>query len=123
MSAQMADVGLDAVEAALLAAEDAVRPAERFVAAHRAALQVAATVLAARQPRLQGRAGAWQLVARLEPALAEWASYFESLQFVCGAVEAGAVAVVSERQADDLVRDARAFRDAVVALEGVRRRG
>ena len=28
-------------------------------------------------------------------------------------VEAGAVALVSEREADDLVRDARAFRDAV----------
>lgn len=120
MSAQPAgggpEVGTDVVALALLAAERAARPSERFVAAHHAALRVAASVVAARRPRLHGRESVWRVLARIEPVLAEWASYFESLQLTCRAVEAGAVAVVSERLADDLLRDATAFRDAVALV-------
>lgn len=126
MSAQPTSRPVVAVEAddvalALLAAAEAVRPAERFLAAHHAALRVAAAVLAARRPRLRGRESAWQVLARVEPILGEWASYFESLQLTCRAVEAGAVGVISERLADDLVRDAMAFRDAagLVLARGV----
>lgn len=118
-------VETDDVAWALLAAADAVRPAERFVAAHHAALRVAAAVLAARRPRLRGRENVWQVLARVEPTLGEWASYFGSLQLACRAVEAGAVGVVGERLADDLLRDAVAFRDAaeLVLTRGVGRRG
>lgn len=100
------------VDLALSAAEDAARPAERFLAAHQGALRVAANVLAARRPRLRGREGVWHVLARAEPTLAEWAAWFEGLQLTCEAVEAGAVGVVTERLADDLVRDAHAFRRA-----------
>lgn len=115
----------DDVALALLAAVDAVRPTERFLAAHHAALRVAASVLAARRPRLRGREGVWRVLARVEPALGEWAAWFESLQLTCRAVEAGAVGLVSERLADDLVRDAQAFRDAAALVldRGVGGRG
>ncbi len=103
----------DDIEAALAAAADAVLPAERYVAAHRAALRVAAWVLASRQARLRGRRpGVWEVVAAIAPELAEWAAYFGALELKRQAVAAGAFALVSTREADDLVRDARAFADA-----------
>lgn len=100
------------VDAALALAVAAERPSDRFVAAHHAALQVAAAVLAARRPRVRGRENVWRVLARAEPVLGEWAAWFEGLQLTCRAVEAGVVAVVNDRLADDLVRDAHAFRDA-----------
>ena len=106
---QPAELLFDDVAAALAAAEDAVRPAERYLAAHRAALRVAAGVLARRRPRLRERVGLWTVVARVAPELAEWAEYFAMIQLKVQAVEAGAVGLVSTREADDLVRDAHAF--------------
>ncbi len=112
---------VDDVERALRAAEDADRAADRFVLAHRAALQVTAAVLAERRPRLVGRRSAWAVLAQVAPELAEWADYFGALQLKRQAVEAGASGVVSVREADDLVRDARAFRDVAAALGPARR--
>lgn len=97
------------IEAALAAAEDAERPAERFVAAHSVALQVAATVLARRRTRLNGRRSVWLVLPRVAPELGEWAGFFGALQLKRQAVEAGAIGIVTSREADDLVRDARAF--------------
>lgn len=112
---------VDDVERALRAAEDADRAADRFVLAHRAALQVTAAVLAERRPRLVGRRSAWAVLAQVAPELAEWADYFGALQLKRQAVEAGASGVVSVREADDLVRDARAFRDVAAVLGPARR--
>ncbi|HHX85940.1 MAG TPA: hypothetical protein GX694_11570 [Actinomycetales bacterium] len=99
----------DDVAAAIAAAEGAVRPAERYLAAHRAALRVAAGVLARRRPRLRERRSIWVVVAQVAPELGEWAEYFAMLQLKVEAVQAGAVGLVTTREADDLVRDAQAF--------------
>ena len=99
----------DDIAAALAVAEDAVRPAERYLAAHRAALRVAADVLARRRPRLRERVGIWTVLARVAPELGEWAEYFAMVQLKVRAVDAGAVGIVGTREADDLVRDAHAF--------------
>ncbi|MFV0406615.1 MAG: SAV_6107 family HEPN domain-containing protein [Propioniciclava sp.] len=103
---------LDDIEAALALATAAGCPAERYIAAHRAALRVAAWVLASRRPRLRERCSVWIVVARVAPELAEWADYFAVHQTRRQVVEAGAVALISAREADDLLRDARAFQDA-----------
>ena len=104
-----AEVLFDDVASALAAAEDAVRPADRYLAAHRAALRVAAGVLARRRPKLRERRSIWAVVAQVAPELGEWAEYFAMLQLKVEAVQAGAVGLVTSREADDLVRDAQAF--------------
>ncbi|MCB0913654.1 MAG: chromosome segregation protein SMC, partial [Propionibacteriaceae bacterium] len=43
----------------------------------------------------------------------EWAGFFAAGQVKRQAVAAGATTIVTHREADDLVRDARAFHDAV----------
>ena len=108
------------VDEALAAAEQAGTPAERFIAAHLAALRVAAVALASR-PRSRrglrtpagGLRSIWQVLPEVAPELAEWAAFFETLQLKRQAVQAGASALVTEREADDLIRDARAFRALV----------
>lgn len=100
------------IESALADADRADRPVDRFVAAHLAALRVAAAVLAARRPRVRGRRSVWDVLAETAPELGEWAAYFGALQLKRQLVAAGAIALVSEREADDLLRDARAFRAA-----------
>lgn len=105
-------IALDDIEAALAAAEAADRPADRYLAAHTAALRVAAWVLASRRPRLRERRSVWSVVAQVAPELAEWADYFAVHQARRQVVEAGAVALISSREADDLLRDACAFSEA-----------
>jgi hypothetical protein len=108
--------GIDGARAALAGAELAEPAAERYLLAHLAALRVAATVLAARAHTGSGARlrNVWQVVAEVAPEFAEWAAYFAATQGKRQAVAAGAVALVSHREADDLVRDAQAFHDAVV---------
>lgn len=106
---------LAAATAALAEAECAEQPSERFLLAHLAALRVAAVVLAC---RAVGRASTrpqnvWRVLARTAPEYAEWAGFFAALAPKCEAVRAGAVAVVSVREADDLLRDAGIFLDRV----------
>lgn len=117
---------VDDIEGALRLAEDLPRPAQRFVAAHVAALRIAAEVLARRPGRRVLRTptgvarGVWVVLAEAAPELGEWASYFAALQPRRLAVmtmleqgeRAGATALVGEREADDLVRAARLFRRA-----------
>lgn len=85
--------------------------AERFVAAHVAALRVAAVVLAVRsRPARAARPrNAWRLLAEVAPELAEWAVFFAATQGRRDAVRAGGTGLVSAREADDLVRDAACF--------------
>ena len=52
---------------------------------------------------------AWVLLAEVAPELAEWASFFAAGAGKRAAAEAGSTRAVSEREADDLVRDADRF--------------
>ncbi|GAB3697847.1 SAV_6107 family HEPN domain-containing protein [Mariniluteicoccus flavus] len=99
----------DLVFTDLATAELADHPADRYLAAHRAALRATSVVLGVRAPRHTGRRNAWQLVAEVAPELAEWAGFFLATQTKREAVEAGVRMVVTEREADDMLRDAQHF--------------
>jgi HEPN superfamily protein len=86
----------------------------RYACAHVAALRAAAALLAARArptvpPRRRPQKNAWVLLAEVAPELAEWASFFSAGAAKRAAAEAGSSRAVSEREADDLVRDADRF--------------
>lgn len=112
----MAVSALSGAVAALTQAELADRPAERFLFAHLAALRVAAVILAC---RTSGRAASarprdvWQVLAETAPEYAEWAGFFAASALKREAVRAGAVAIISAREADDLLRDVGIFHDRV----------
>ena len=103
---------------AIIEAELVEPIAERYLAAHLAAQRVAAVVLSAHagaRARLRsGLVDPWTLLAQVAPDCGEWAAYFSATQAKRQAVAAGARAIVSEREADDLVRDAANFHTAVV---------
>ncbi len=84
-------------------------PADRYVAAHRAAEQLALVVISALPGRVRGRHDVWDLLARRAPHLAEWAAFFGYLSTRVQVVAAGERAIVGEREADDLVRDLERF--------------
>lgn len=112
---------LSAASAALTEAEFAETASERFLWAHLAALRVAAVVLACRASGRVGRdrpRDVWQVLAEAAPEYAEWAGFFASSALKREAVRAGAVAMVSAREADDLVRDVIIFRDRVARRLG-----
>ena len=85
----------------------------RYACAHVSALRAAAALLAARaQPatsRRRVQKNAWVLLAEVAPELAEWARFFAAGAGKRAAAEAGSSRAVSEREADDLVRDADRF--------------
>ena len=108
------DGDLQRVRAAMVEAELSLRPSERFLAAHAAALQVAAIVLALRaHPALSRHRNrprnAWQVLAEVAPEFGEWAAFFAATEGKRDAVRAGATSIVSVREADELVRDAQLF--------------
>ena len=88
-------------------------PGGRYVAAHLAALRAAAAIVAARPAAGTGRRRAprsvWELLPKVEPALAEWAAFFAAGAGKRAAAEAGLPRAVSGREADDLLRDAETF--------------
>ncbi len=100
----------------LAEAARATAPAARYAGAHLAALRAAAAVLACRAEPAgpAGRGGrsrptsAWVLLAAVAPELGEWAAFFAEGARTRAAAEAG-LAVVTPREADDLLRDAAAF--------------
>lgn len=99
------------------------RSGERYAAAHLAALRAAAAVLAARA-RPNDRLGrrprnAWALLARVAPELGEWATFFAAGAAKRAAAEAGLPHAVTEREADDLVRDARRFLEVCESALGL----
>jgi hypothetical protein len=102
-------------EQALLEAELSTIPADRYLAAYLAAMRTAVTVLAVRaRPRhSSGPADVWQVLAHLAPEFGEWAAFFAAGRQKWLLVQAGATALVSEREADDLLRDAQDFHDLV----------
>lgn len=89
---------------------------DRYLRAHQAvALAADAAVLARTGRRLpEDLADPWGLVARSVPGLAEWATYFSATQRRRQAVRSGRLAI-SEREADDMVRDADQFCDLALA--------
>ena len=83
----------------------------RYLAAHDAALRVAAVVLAARaRPFRAARPrNAWRLLAEVAPELFEWAAFFAATEDRRDALRAGVSGLVSVREADDLLRDTERF--------------
>ncbi len=97
-------------EAAALAA-----PKERFATAHLAALRTAAAVLAVHgrpetNPRRRQRIrSAWEVLPEVAPELTEWSALFASGAARRARAEAGIRGAASDRDADDLLRDASMF--------------
>ena len=85
----------------------------RYACAHVAALRAAAALLAARArpapAKRRPQKNAWVLLAEVAPELGEWASFFAAGAGKRAAAEAGSSRAVTEREADDLVRDADRF--------------
>ena len=87
---------------------------ERYALAHVAALRATAALLAARaEPvtpsRRRRQKNAWVLLAEVAPELGEWAAFFAAGADKRAAAESGSRRAVTEREADDLVRDADRF--------------
>lgn len=85
---------------------------ERYACAHVAALRAAAALLAARAKPVASRRrqkNAWVLLTEVAPELTEWASFFAAGAAKRAAAESGSTRAVTEREADDLVRDADRF--------------
>ena len=70
----------------------------------------------ARRRGARRQKNAWVLLAEVAPELAEWATFFAAGAAKRAAAEAGSTRAVSEREADDLVRDA----DRFLAVESSR---
>lgn len=102
---------LGAAREELRAAQAEDDPAERFRAAHLGALRAAAAVLAlrARAKRASRPTDAWTLLASVAPEYGEWAAFFAAHSATRSAVEAGVRGRVSQRDADDMVRQADLF--------------
>lgn len=94
----------------------------RYACAHVSALRAAAALLAARarpSPRGRRQKNAWVLLAEVAPELTEWARFFAAGATKRAAAEAGSTRAVSEREADDLVRDADRFLAVVEQVLGL----
>lgn len=106
-------------EEGLREAEAAPDASRRFAAAHLSALRAGAAVLAVRaQPDRRRRSGrsVWQLLSAVAPELGEWAAFFAAGSATRAAAEAGNSRLVSERAADDLVRQAGQFLEVTRSL-------
>ncbi|HET7357169.1 MAG TPA: SAV_6107 family HEPN domain-containing protein [Nocardioidaceae bacterium] len=102
---------------------------QRYAQAHVSALQATAALLAARATPTVGRPkrgraaqkNAWVLLAEVAPELAEWAGFFAAGADKRAAAESGSRRAVTEREADDLVRDADRFLGLVEQALGLTR--
>ncbi len=86
----------------------------RYATAHLAALRAAAAVLAGRAiPARHGQrakvTSVWALLVQVAPELTEWAAHFAATAGKRAAAEAGIPRVVTDRDADDLLRQADQF--------------
>jgi hypothetical protein len=84
----------------------------RYATSRLSARRGAAAVLAARtrpEPGHRRPRSAWVLIGQVAPELAEWAAFFAAGAAKRAAAEAGLSSAVTEREADDLVRDAATF--------------
>lgn len=105
----------------LATAATATVPAERYIAAHLAALRAATAVLAVRARPVRGRRprSVWAVLPRVAPELTEWAAFFAASARRRAAAEAGLGQAISPRDADDLLRDADTFVGVVADTLGV----
>jgi hypothetical protein len=111
---------LERARRGLAAAETARTPAERYSAAHLAALRCAAAVLAVRaRPSRRGLTNVWHVLPRVAPELTEWAAFFAAGAARRAALDAGRDDAVTAREADDLLRDAQTFAELVADVLGV----
>jgi SAV_6107-like HEPN len=115
---------LESARHGLLGAAEETNAGSRYVAAHLAALRAAAAVVAARPttdsgPRKRAPKSVWELLPRVEPALAEWAAFFAAGARKRAAAEAGLPKAVTAHEADDLLRDAETFLSLVEEALGV----
>jgi hypothetical protein len=102
----------DQASRALAEASGCTDPRQRYATAHLAALRAAAAVLAARtrpEPTRRRPRSAWVLLEQVAPELGEWATFFAAGAAKRAAAEAGLSRAVTEREADDLIRDVSAF--------------
>ncbi len=124
---------VDGARTSLLRASRAGDVPERHVHAQLAALRAAAALVAARRPDAgpvdaSSRHGAgsptlWELLPDLAPELAEWAGFFAHSSTRRWAVDGAGdpAALVSAREADDLLRQAETFVGLVHDLLGLPR--
>lgn len=103
-------VDLGHVRGLVVEAELTEAAGHRYVAAHQAAVRAADLVLRARTGRAlkPGVLDPWVMVTRYAPELGEWANFFAAT-LVRRRMVAEGRAVVTTREADDLVRDAARF--------------
>ena len=96
---------------------------ERYALAHVSALQATAALLAVRARPATGRQrrqrNAWVLLEQVAPEFAEWARFFAAGAGKRAAAEAGSTRAVTEREADDLVRDADHYLSLIEAALGL----
>jgi hypothetical protein len=107
---------LDQAHRGLREAAGSADPRQRYATAHLGALRAAAAVLAARtrpEPARGRPRSAWVLLGQVTPELGEWATFFAAGAAKRAAAEAGLSHAVTEREADDLVRDVGAFLSVV----------
>ena len=102
---------LDQARQGLLDAEYATHPVERYAQAYLAALRAAAAVLAVRtRPRRRAQpTSAWTVLTTVAPELAEWSAFFAAASATRAAAQAGVRHLVTNRDADDMVRQAGQF--------------
>ena len=86
-----------------------MRPAESYIAPHREAERIALAVISAAPGQVRGRHDVWELLSALAPELGEWAAFFGYLSTRVEVVAAGEHAIISQREAEDLVRDLERF--------------
>jgi hypothetical protein len=114
---------LERAASSLHEAVTATEVPDRYAHAHVAALRATAALLAARARPATARArrqkNAWVLLAEVAPEFAEWAGFFAAGAQKRAAAEAGSRRAVSEREADDLVRDADRFLHLVESSLGL----
>jgi hypothetical protein len=115
---------LESARHGLADAEGTPEPGGRYVAAHLAALRAAAAVVTAKADPAKSRRrsaprSVWELLPRVEPALAEWAAFFAAGAGKRAAVEAGLSRAISASEADDLLRDAETFLSLAESVLGV----
>jgi hypothetical protein len=105
---------LESARSGLASAEGEASAGARYVAAHLSPLRPASSFAAARadpgaSTRRRRPLSVWELLPKVEPALAEWAAFFAAGASKRAAAEAGLPSAVSLREADDLLRDAETF--------------
>lgn len=105
---------------AIAEAQAAERAEQRFERASVAAVRAASAVLAGCPTRVRGARAqsVWTLVVRCAPELREWADFFAAATRTCVRLRSQGVPSggITQRLADDLLRDADRFTHEVRAL-------